>query len=545
MTKIGHVSTGTKLTLSFGLMALLIGIVGFEGIRGMADIRESLAGLYEKEALGVIYLKEANVNIVATQSAVRAALLDNQVDKWQAEVRKREANFREELQKYRKTLGREEDRTKTKEAETLFNELREVQDSVFNLAKSGATAQARGMWANLDPLLDALDNALDEMSEKKVAAMEKTAEETWASYTVRRGVVIMVVLSALIAATVLGVLITRMITRPLGRAVRVLESVAAGDFTKRLKVTTQDEVGRMAVALNQALESVSQALQQVAAAADRTAAASREMLGSAEHMSAGAQEQASSLEETAASLEEITGTLKQTVENTRKASELAVGSQTIAEKGGEVVASTVQAMGEINAASQKVVDIIGTIEEIAFQTNLLALNAAVEAARAGEHGHGFAVVAAEVRSLAQRSATAAREIKGLIQDSVAKAGAGFGLVKQSGETLAEIIRSAEQVNKIVADIAAASGEQSAGIDEVNRAMAQMDRVTQNNAAQAEEISATADALTSQSTELQTLVSRFRLGQSGEPIDNSTDSSTSNQSRPSGRERLPTEPGLAA
>jgi methyl-accepting chemotaxis protein len=510
MTSIRDLTTGTKLTLAFGFMAVLMVFVGFEGVRGMAGLRENAALLYERDALGVIYIKEANVNLLATQNAVRAALLDENADRWQAEARKREANFWKEFGEYRGTLTDADDIGKAEEVEKLFKELREVQDSLFGLVKSGAKVQARGMWANLDPLVDALNGALDELSQRKVAAMRKTAEDTRSSYTTRRGLVIGAILAALIAATALALFITRMIARPLGRAVQVLEAVAGGDFTPRLDVTDRDEIGRMAAALNQALESVSEALLEVSAAADRTAIASRQMSGAAQHMSTGAQEQASSLEETAASLEEITGTLKATADNATQASKLAVGSRSVAEKGGSVVATTVDAMGKINAASKKIVDIIATIDAIAFQTNLLALNAAVEAARAGEHGHGFAVVASEVRNLAQRSATAAKEIKDLIQDSVAKVETGTALVNQSGETLSEIIKSAKQVTDIVAEIAAASKEQSTGVDQVNRAVSQMEQVTQSNAAQTEEISSTAEALAAQAGELQVLIGRFRV-----------------------------------
>src|SRR6266571_1185752 len=283
-----NLSTGNKLTLSFGLMAALILLAGFVGVRGMAGMRENLALLYERDALGVSHIKEANVHAIATQSSVRAALLDGQADKWQAEVKKREARFYQELGEYRKTLALEQDLAKAKEAETLFQELREVQDTILGLVQSGASTQAQGMWANLDPLLEALNTTLEDLSERKVAAMKKTAEDTWASYTASRNVVVGAVLAALLAAAVLAILITRTIAHPLGQAVRVLQSVAEGNFTRRLEAAGDDEVGRMASALNQALEAVSQARLEVSAAADETTAASRQMSGAAEAMSTGA-----------------------------------------------------------------------------------------------------------------------------------------------------------------------------------------------------------------------------------------------------------------
>ncbi|MGB5852757.1 MAG: methyl-accepting chemotaxis protein, partial [Rhodanobacter sp.] len=222
------------------------------------------------------------------------------------------------------------------------------------------------------------------------------------------------------------------------------------------------------------------------------------------------QEQASSLEETAASMEEMTSTVKQNAENASYANQLASGAREQAERGGEVAAQAVAAMDEINASSRKIADIVGLIDEIAFQTNLLSLNAAVEAARAGEQGRGFAVVASEVRSLSQRSAAAAKEIKGLINESVQRVQAGSALVDQSGAALTGIVESVKKVTDIVAEIAAASQEQSAGIDQVNRAVMQMDEVTQQNAALVEEAAAAARAMQEQALELQRQMKFFRL-----------------------------------
>ncbi len=249
---------------------------------------------------------------------------------------------------------------------------------------------------------------------------------------------------------------------------------------------------------------------QVRGTAVSVANASHQLAAAAEHLSSGSQQQASSLEETAASLEEITSTVKQSSEHARQVKQLALDSQQTAVRGGDVVSSAVASMGEIASASKRIAEIIAVVDEIAFQTNLLALNAAVEAARAGEHGRGFAVVAAEVRNLAQRSSMAAKEIKTLIHESVQKVEAGSDLVNRSGATLLDIVASVKQVTDVVAEIAAAAQEQASGIEQVNRAVTQMDQVVQTAAAETEELSATAQTLAGEAGELQTMLTRFDL-----------------------------------
>ena len=289
-----------------------------------------------------------------------------------------------------------------------------------------------------------------------------------------------------------------------------VDAIAEGDFTTMIPDLGDDAVGKVGAALNEAIASVRITLEGVRDVGEQLADASGQLAAACEDISSGAQEQASSLEETASTLEEITATVKQNSDSSQQARQLASGSRDVAEKGGNVVGQAVEAMIAINHSSNKIAEIITAIDEIAFQTNLLALNAAVEAARAGEQGRGFAVVASEVRNLAQRSAGAAKEIKSLIQDSVRKVETGTDLVNKSGQTLHEIVTSVKRVTDIVSEIAAASREQASGIEQVNKAVTQMDGVTQQNASQTEEMSATAQTLSDQASQLKDLLARFKL-----------------------------------
>ncbi len=296
----------------------------------------------------------------------------------------------------------------------------------------------------------------------------------------------------------------------LGELHAVVRSMAARNLSKRSGIDGRDEVGEMGRALDEALEQISGALLEVTKVAEDVSIASQQMSSGAQQMSTGAQEQAASVEETAASLEEISATVKHNADNAQTASSLAGTARTVAERGGQVVDSAVAAMDAITRSSKKIAEIITTIDEVAFQTNLLALNAAVEAARAGEQGRGFAVVAGEIRVLAQRTGSAAKEIRGLIADASSKVEAGTAEVNRSGDTLKEIVVSVGRVSEAVGEIAAASVEQTRGLEQVNTAVTQVDKVTQASAGQAEELSATAASLKDQSARLQELIASFEL-----------------------------------
>ena len=293
----------------------------------------------------------------------------------------------------------------------------------------------------------------------------------------------------------------------------VIASMASGDLSDKI---TSDYLGTYASIkdnINATQDKLADVFGQVNQAADFINDSSREIASGNNNLSQRAEEQAASLEETASSMEELTGTVKNNSDNAQQANKVANVARQLAEKGGEVVNQAVMAMDEINTSSNKIAEIIGVIDEIAFQTNLLALNASVEAARAGEQGRGFSVVATEVRNLAQRSATAAKESKELIQNSVNKVRVGTDLVNKSGNTLTEIVDGVKKVGDFIADIAAASQEQSSGIEQVNRAVSQMDEITQQNAALAEQASAASVSMSEQSENMIRLLAFFKSARS--------------------------------
>jgi len=291
----------------------------------------------------------------------------------------------------------------------------------------------------------------------------------------------------------------------------VVSSAKENDLRHRIPLDGKSgEIAQLCGGVNGLLDTMSKIIGEVSETAQTLTTAAREIATGNTDLSQRTEEQAASLEETAASMEELTSTVRLNAENAQQANKLASSASDVAVKGGSVVAEVVQTMDGIAQASRKIADIIGVIDEIAFQTNILALNAAVEAARAGDQGRGFAVVAAEVRNLAQRSANAAKEIKGLISDSVSKVESGSRLVDTAGKTMEEIVQSVKRVTDIMAEISAASQEQSAGIEQVNNAVTQMDQVTQQNAALVEEAAAAAKSMEDQTGAMAEMVGQFML-----------------------------------
>ncbi|MFA8393603.1 methyl-accepting chemotaxis protein [Burkholderia ubonensis] len=389
-----------------------------------------------------------------------------------------------------------------------------VKDGVepeFAAARAGDLA---AYHAIADTKISPMFVAYDQAAAAVIGALQTRAEARQDATQTRISLMIALITAGIALSLVMVVAIRfalrGLIIQPLEQAVTHFERIAAGDLTEPVQVQSTNEIGRLFGGIRRMQDAVTAMVQSVHRGAESIDVGAREIATGNTDLSQRTEEQAASLQETASSMEQLTGTVRQNAENARQASQLAVNASDIATQGGEVVGQVVETMQDIATSSGKVVDIIGTIEGIAFQTNILALNAAVEAARAGEQGRGFAVVAGEVRSLAQRSATAAKEIKQLIGDSADKVQSGSELVARAGSTMDEIVQAVRRVTDIMGEISAASEEQSTGIEQVNRAVGQMDAVTQQNAALVEQAAAAAASLEEQTRQMKAVVAGWRV-----------------------------------
>jgi methyl-accepting chemotaxis protein len=400
--------------------------------------------------------------------------------------------FNSQVNKFTDMVDREIARQGSSKSSSGGDSAAATAQDLFQSGTSAITATVKLNEQTLSALDDLLKARIDSFNKKKYLALAN-------------------VLIGLAIVFLFALFITRYITHNVDGIVSVLKQYAKGNFTIELfQNDDKDEISRLYNTLHDLQLKLAGVISSIRAGANEVGTAVDQVAQGNANLSQRTQEQASNLEEVASSMEQMTGTVDQNADNAQQANQLAAASREQADKGGAVVGRAVTAMNDITTSSKKIADIIGVIDEIAFQTNLLALNAAVEAARAGEQGRGFAVVAAEVRNLAGRSATAAKEIKGLIHDSVTKVQEGAKFVNDSGKTLEEIVASVKKVSDIVAEIAAASQEQSSGIAQVNKAVLQMDEMTQQNAALVEEAAGASESISAQAQELLAMVGFFKV-----------------------------------
>ncbi len=512
---IKNMKIGTRLTLSFGIVCALLVAIAVISVVMLSKINDGTSEIINERWPRIAETNEIIEQIDSIAIALRNMMLTDSASDRQREL--------DSIMNSRKIIMKDVDRLQQKitspEHKALLQNLLDTrtkyiagQNTLLKLIAEAKPDEARNFLSSeLRPSLAAYKRAANKLVQSQVEMMNATGDAASATYSGTRTLMLAMGLGAVLIAIGFAYRTTRSITRPLNEAVKVAQTVAAGDLTSAINVHSEDETGLLLQALKDMNDSLIGIVGQVRAGTDTIATASSQIASGNLDLSSRTEEQASSLEETASSMEELTSTVKQNSDNARQANQLAVSASEVAVKGGAVVAQVVNTMDSINTSSRKIADIIGVIDGIAFQTNILALNAAVEAARAGEQGRGFAVVASEVRNLAQRSAAAAKEIKTLIGDSVEKVDIGAKLVDQAGTTMNEIVESVKRVTDIMSEIAAASQEQTSGIEQINQAISQMDQVTQQNAALVEEAAAAAESMQDQAGALSQVVSIFKLG----------------------------------
>jgi len=385
----------------------------------------------------------------------------------------------------------------------------QARDRVFDAKKSNGDVDSV-VADELRPAAQAYISSIENYADAAAKLADEANDTVTNLYESLRILLIGAGLAALFLGSLLGWLATRSITRPIAHAVKIARTVASGDLSQHIEASSKDETGQLLAALHDMNANLARTVASIRTGTETISSASGQIAAGNTDLSSRTEEQAASLQETAASMEELAATVKQNSENARQANGLAIAASEVAERGGKAVSEVVGTMNAISSSSSKISEIVSVIDGIAFQTNILALNAAVEAARAGEQGKGFAVVAGEVRSLAQRSASAAKEVKDLIEDSVQKVNVGARQVESAGATMQEIVGSVKRVTDIMGEISSASEEQASGIGQVNQAVAQMDQVTQQNAALVEEAAAASASLQEQAAELLDSVSAFKV-----------------------------------
>ncbi|MDP9899218.1 methyl-accepting chemotaxis protein [Variovorax ginsengisoli] len=501
--------------LGFSLIGLtlmvLIGATGYSAVHMLSSHTDKIATI----GTAVRVQMDADMMHDALRADVLSAMLAS-LENDAAEEKLTQASLTEHIDKFResfKTLDELPLDAEIVKASALvrpaLNAYLASATEIIGLAFTNRDA-AKAKLPSFKDAFESLEKSMGELADliESQAKVAQAASDRTAA--IARAVM---VATALIAGALffgIGHAVSRGVVLPIGRAVKVAQAVASGDLTSQIDTRGTDETAQLLQALKAMNDSLILTVGSVRRSSESIATGSSQIASGNTDLSHRTETQASNLQQTATSMEELSSTVRNNADTARQASQLASSASDVAAKGGSVVAQVVGTMAEITQSSHKISEIIGVIDGIAFQTNILALNAAVEAARAGEQGRGFAVVASEVRSLAQRSASAAKEIKGLINDSVEKVLNGSRLVDNAGQTMEDIVAQVRRVTDLIGEISSATQEQTSGIELVSGAVAQLDQVTQQNAALVEESAAAAEGLKHQASELVSAVSVFRL-----------------------------------
>jgi len=560
---LNNIKIGPKLIGGFLAVSAITLMIGILGINNMSKINTMLNDLYEKHLIGISHSKEANVNLVYVGRALPNMILAKTREErelHEKNIEKYDAAIRTELEATAKTIVTDEGKQTFKNAMDTYNEYYSSVKDFMQIVNKQELLNVSNVvmdgLAHTRDMANAADRILTELAVMKDDLGKQMHEDSDTIYGDMRKLLVVCVIIAVIAGILIGFFLSRSISAPLVSVVNMLQEMSKGRLDTRLKIDREDEIGVMAKAMdsfsddlrsliiedggvvlqaaaskdltkrvqreysgeylkmknniNMLVENLDTALQQVAEGTEQVSTASQQISAGSQSLAQGANEQAGALEEVSSSLEEMAAMTKQNAENAHQAKKLATEANSNASQGREAMTRMGDSINKIKESSDQTAKIVKTIDEIAMQTNLLALNAAVEAARAGEAGRGFAVVAEEVRNLAQRSAEAAKNTANMIEESVKNAEDGVMIAGDVAKAFEAISGSNAKVDNLITEIAAASQEQSQGIDQVNTAVAQMDKVTQQNAANSEESASAAEELSSQAEELQNMVAQFRL-----------------------------------
>ena len=514
MSYLNNLTIAKRLILAFGVLVLVILLIGLQSILKAGDVQKELLDIVDTRMVIIEDMNELRLEVNQQARSIRnMALMSNPAD-----IRREREVILTSRQRSTQILQRMDEKITSPQGRQLMasivqnrTQFSDGVDHYFSMFDRGQNEEAVEFLLNgIRPVQLSYLDALNQQIELQKQISHEAGKTAVAEVRNLRLSVWVAVGSAVVLALLLGFWIVRSITVPVREAVDLAQAVAAGDLTHVVRPKTTDEIGQLLHALSEMQRSLVRVVGQVRQGAEAVASASAQIAQGNQDLSSRTESQASALEETASSMEELSSTVRQNSDNAQQPNQLAQSASTVAVQGGEVVSQVVHTMTGIADSSRKISDIINVIDGIAFQTNILALNAAVEAARAGEQGRGFAVVAGEVRSLAGRSAEAAKEIKTLIQDSVERVEQGSSLVNRAGQTMQDVVDSIQRVTDIMGEISAASIEQSSGVAQVGEAVTQMDQATQQNAALVEEMAAAASSLRGQAHELVESVAVFRL-----------------------------------
>lgn len=518
MNFINNLKIGTRLTITLCILLALTVLIGAESLIKASSIQSSIVDITQRRMVLIAHLNDLRLEVNRQSRFLRNMVIINESDKINNE-HKAILDSREKSERLLKLLYKEVHAPKGLEllnkAVEANNKFQSDVDQYFKLLDEGKKDQAtHHLIEGLRPIQLEYLNILNQSIQFQSDLASESSLDAVKSVTSLQRTTLAAIALSLIISTGLGFWIVRSITKPISRAVNIAQAVADGNLNTTIEVQYRDEVGQLLEALRNMQTELVAVVSAVRTGSVSVAAASTQIAQGNLDLSQRTEEQATALEQTAASMEQLSATVGQNAESAAEASRLAQSASSVATEGADLVSQVVETMHGISASSQKISEIIGVIDGIAFQTNILALNAAVEAARAGEQGRGFAVVAAEVRSLAGRSAEAAKEITNLITDSVQRVERGNNLAHRAGSTMQDIVNGIQRVNGLMGEISAASREQSQGVAQVGEAIMQMDHVTQQNAALVEEVSAAAGSLSEQANELVKVVATFELDTKG-------------------------------